>query len=216
MTSRKKAIVSAIAGAALLAGTGATFALWSTDAALTGGEDGATISIGHFTLDASEGEFANIEWANGWDNWHPLLSDTGVVTLDINNVVNLLGDNLYARLTFVPAEEFLENGIITEADVTETESGFIVSDVNGFWTFDLAVDSDAGLGGDLLDGGVILTPDNLDAVTDGGLALTVDLRLDNTAGGPQDPGAEFDLFAGAPLGEFVLVQVDPADLDLDS
>ena len=105
-------MVSAIAGAALLAGTAGTFALWQTSDAL--GAD--FIRTGNMTL--------SVDWDvdNDIEFWVPTDSVEGTVNID----VHLLGDNLKAELTLAEITDE-EGDVITPAVALEVSGDDLVA-----------------------------------------------------------------------------------------
>jgi len=220
MNTKKKAVISGLAGAALLLGTGATFALWQDSTTLSTGADGITINVGHLNLDALA-----FEYEEGLTDllWRPGHKASATIDLNEETFVNMAGTGIEALLKL----EVFENDAVT---INYDGTHFVIEGVSGYWT--LTPSFTGGTLADLIGDGVLLTVDEDGVVRAGdtdfneefslGFELAflsraprgVDLngeftdRIGNYYG-PQEAGHSFELFddVNGIIGNFTLTQV---------
>lgn len=202
MNNRKKAIVSAVAGAALLAGTATTFALWQDTAALGAESDAASIAIGHLLLD---GQWAP-EFVPADDNpdlWAPGLDGTWTMEIDSAEFVQLAGDNLTAELTLV-----FDDGVASSI-VDGGTTVFHFGGAHNYWELTAAVDGRDAVVDE--DGVVSFGTFDANAETEFD-AITITVTLEFISGNEHRQGvgetADVFDFEGS-FGQFYLTQVTP-------
>jgi len=206
MNTRKKAIVSAVAGAALLAGTGATFALWQDSSDLDGGFDAITIHVGELNLANIASETNQVTLGTADDGtvafrWVPGDWLTSTITIDLPaqaDLVTYAGDNMVWELTFQPS------GADATVDLfdsyTDDHGNVRVDGVQGVWVYNFS--------GILVDG--VEWAEGWEFL--GGETIEIDVALEFVHGdelpqvGTKDDVDVLGEFDGN-LGTFTLVQV---------
>jgi len=150
MNNRKKAIVSAVAGAALLAGTGATFALWRDTAELAGSAgSNVSINIGHLFFEdglragltsSQTVVFNNDPSLTHLDLWVPEDTATWTVKLDVPDADYFVAaDGDFMEYEVKVLGESVELGLAVDVNNGVESNSFEINGVTGLWSLEFDV-----------------------------------------------------------------------------
>jgi len=207
MNNKKKALVSGLAGAALLLGAGGTFALWQ-DTQQLGATTGAQIAVGHLYLNEDHVVPGNAYQEFGVNLWRPGSTGTRVISLDLTNLGSIAGDGMTATLRFIPSPE-----LVALSASSGNATTYHIDGINGEWTIskDFVLD---GVTTQLTADGIVLNDNVLAGAVSNvtPLKIAVDLAFNHTlnpavgADNSQAAGKSANLPAINVLGTFVLTQ----------